>query len=461
MSFCLDDSIAALASAPGPGIHGILRVSGPQCWPILTRALEGLPAVVQGTAARRLPVRIPVSAASGISLSGSLLYWPGSRSFTGEPVAEIHLPGSPPLLEEVLERLYAAGARPAERGEFTLRAFLCGRIDLVQAEAVLGVIDADAGPELETALDQLGGGLSVRIRAVRDQLLLDLADLEAGLDFVEEDIDFVSREDVQARLQLAASMVQSLLAQAGERLRTTGRLKVLLAGLPNAGKSTLFNALLEREAALVSAIAGTTRDYLTATLNLDGIACDLVDTAGWEPARDGIEELAGTLRDGQIGQSQLIVWCTSAVLSPEELQTDEVLLRQCQERHPAVMRIITQCDRLGAGMQALPEDGLSAWRLSAICGTGVPTCLREIRSRLSAATPRSEMIGSTAARCHEVLRQAAEGIERSSRLIAAQAGDELIACELRGVIDSLGQVVGQTYTDDLLDRIFSRFCIGK
>ncbi len=185
------------------------------------------------------------------------------RSYTGQPLVEIHAPGSPPLLEAVLARSFEAGVRPAHPGELTLRAFLAGRMDLLQAEAVLGVIDAAGEDTLAIALRQLAGGISGRMSQVRGDLIDLLADLEAGLDFVEDGIEFVSRDDLAARIGRAQSTIGELLAQCQSRAQSQGRRRVVLAGLPNAGKSTLFNALLSRDAALVSAVAGTTRDYLS------------------------------------------------------------------------------------------------------------------------------------------------------------------------------------------------------
>ncbi|SFJ25039.1 tRNA modification GTPase [Planctomicrobium piriforme] len=498
MAFCFDDTIAAIASAPGPALRGLIRISGANVREVLERLLGSEFAAasprketseltgacgtdaVQGESndnsaphprplspeyrgegslkttsktARQLSVAIPVADGT-LQLPAQLLYWPNRRSFTGEPLAELHLPGSPPLLEEVLARIFLCGARPAERGEFTLRAFLAGRIDLVQAEAVLGVIDAADPKELETALSQLGGGISLKIALAREQLLLHLADLEAGLDFVEEDIEFVSRPALQARLDEALQLVQGLLNQTAARMLSTGRLRVVLAGLPNAGKSTLFNLLLGADAALVSPVAGTTRDYLTGVLNCDGTTCDLVDTAGWETARDGIEEAAALLREDQFDRAQLIVWCTAADLTSEMAALDARLLEQCRAACDNVLQIATKSDLAG-------ESRAQLLSVSAGQGSGIAELRKEIAGRLSTAGSGSEIIGSTAARCEESLRHAWLGIERARGLIDTAAGDELIALELREVLEHLGRIVGQTYTDDILDRIFSRFCIGK
>jgi len=387
------------------------------------------------------------------------MYWPTQRSFTGEVLAELHLPGSPPLLNEVLSRILTCGARPAERGEFTLRAFLAGRIDLVQAEAVLGVIDAANTQELQTALMQLAGGISSRLVSLREELLLHLADLEAGLDFVEEEIEFVQREELLQRLNTAHALVQKLLDQATQRMLTRGQLKVVLAGLPNAGKSTLFNALLGQSAALVSSVAGTTRDYLSASVDSGEMKFELIDTAGWEPSRNGIEAEAGELRTDQLKRAHLVVWCSAADLDAAEAATNEAARQHCLRENRSVLQIRTKGDRLPHPSQshAFPSEVVVA----AEQGTGLKDLLREIAASLSTAGPDSEMIGTTAARCEESLRHTLHGLNQAMAALQNGAGDELISLELREVLDHLGRMMGRVYTDDILDRIFSRFCIGK
>ncbi len=237
------------------------------------------------------------------------MYWPTRRSYTGQPLAELHTVGSPPLLEMVLGEVYRHNVRPARPGEFTLRAFLAGRLDLIEAEAVLGVIDAQDHEELETALKQLGGGLSGEIAEVRSDLLDLLSELEAGLDFVEEDIEFVERSELIERLTCALKTIARLSKQAETRLQTTGRWRVVLTGLPNAGKSCLFNALAGEEAAIVSPIKGTTRDVLVASADWEGVAVELIDTAGWEASPSDIMREAQAQRMEQSLGADVLVLC--------------------------------------------------------------------------------------------------------------------------------------------------------
>lgn len=448
-----NETIAALASAPGPAHRGIIRISGAAVLEVVEKIIAGNCLKVHPRLAQRYECQLLI-ADDDLQLPASLLVWPTGRSFTGEPLVEIHTIGSPPLLNEILERIYTSGARPAERGEFTLRAFLAGRIDLVQAEAVLGVIDAPSHEQLQTALDQLAGGISNRIGSIREELLLHLADLEAGLDFVEEDIDFVQRPVFLERLNTADQFLSGLIQQSSERMQSTGSYRVVLAGLPNAGKSTLFNALIDAETAIVSPIAGTTRDYLVAEVSeANGLRYELIDTAGWETARDGIESLAGELRTDQYERADMIVWCSAANFSESEKIEDEARFQECQKAKSEVLRITTKAD--------CTSDAKSEVAVSAFEQSSVEKLRSVMSSNLNAGNRDEELIGSTAARCQESLRHALESVRRARELVDISAGDELVSMELRDVLDHLGRIVGVVYTDDILDRIFSRFCIGK
>jgi len=469
MDLLHEDTIAALASAPGSSARGIVRVSGAETVAILNASFR--PDDRELWEQSRLPRRHegvfeiageshgmrPVGVDAGMfpmKLPVDVHLWPGTRSYTRQPTAEVHTVGSPPLLEAVLGELYRHGARPAQRGEFTLRAFLAGRIDLMQAEAVLGVIDSSDQETLQQALRQLAGGISGRIAALHDELLNLLADLEAGLDFVEEDIAFVSRDEVVRRLRFAGETLEDLLARSGDRMLSTTRVRVVLAGLPNVGKSTLFNALSRGSSALVSEQSGTTRDYLRSEIDWNGLPVELVDTAGWDFDAAGIAASAQHLRDEQFQQADVIVWCTPVDSSPEERRLDAELRRRLPSHSAAVLFVQTKAD-------LLPSTGGPELRLSAIAGRGLDALQRRIEAIVSDTAEGTSVLGTTAARCRDSLRRAVESLQRAAAVAQSQSGDELIAAEIREAIDALGQIVGTVYTDDLLDRIFSKFCIGK
>lgn len=457
MDFRLDDTIGALASAPGPAGRGIVRICGPEALACVERCFEPL------DEHRWRSVNV-ASAFEGSLALGSLrgrlpvvIYrWPFGHSYTGQLLVEIHAPGSPPLLEAILATLFEQGVRPAGPGEFTARAFLSGRIDLVQAEAVLAVIDANDQQGLQIALRQLAGGISKGLTRVRLELVDLLADLEAGLDFVDEDIEFVGRDDVCVRLAAAEAEVAALLAQCRSRGQSTGRRRVLLAGLPNAGKSTLFNALLGREAALVSAAAGTTRDYLRGETDWLGHAVELLDTPGWQAERDAIMQEAHELGQSQWEAAELIVWCSACDQTSADREAESHALAELRRDDLSFVFVRTKADLFESSAST---DGIF---VSALSGSGLTDLVRLFAQKLNNHQTRTgDLVGSTAARCRESLLHCRESLARARSCLETRSGDELIALEIRDALEHLGRVVGTVYTDDILDRIFSRFCIGK
>ncbi len=477
MKLELDDTIAALASAPGRAERGIVRVSGPDVRLVLERVLSEREEV--GGRARPLCLenirrawRVSASfqqKEGTVGLPVDVFWWPTKRSYTGQPMAELHTVGSPPLLELLLQQLFRNGARPARPGEFTLRAFLSGRIDLVQAEAVVGVVDARTQQELQLALQQLAGTVSSRIGEVRQQLVELLADLEAGLDFADEDIEFVDEQTLVRRLEKCRAELSELLDEASERMHSTVRRRVVLAGLPNAGKSSLFNTLLGRPAALVSTVEGTTRDYLVEPFEVQGIEVELVDTAGWQTELDELMKTALQLGRQQVQQADLVVWCSALDLKdPRQREQDEACWRQVQRSGVAAVRVWTKADLVERDKEGSSESfqwkpNAEEWpAVSSVTGEGVKQLLERLAVELSGAdVGERRMLGSTAARCRRSLEAATESLTRALEAACAGLGEELVALELRQALDELGAILGEVYTEDILDRIFSKFCIGK
>ena len=451
----LNDTIAALASAPGPADRGIVRVSGDGVigelaghfvsandrQPQASRSAEAFDGeFVLNAINERLPAR--------------LLVWPTKRSYTGQPMAEIHTIGSPPLLEAILAQLFESGVRPAKNGEFTLRAFLCGRIDLVQAEAVLGVIDSTDQQQMERALRQLGGGVSGKLADTRSELIAILGDLEAGLDFVEEDIEFIPSDVMIERLRIAIDRLEQLASSSESRMESAVTATVALGGLPNAGKSTLFNALAESDEAIVSEIAGTTRDYLTVDIECDGTPVRLIDTAGQELSDSTIMQTAQRYRAEQLAEAKLIVWCSAADLSTDEQAEDKALLAELSADGRPVLHIQTKSDTASKGLSART-------RVSAATGDGLLDLRTKIAERLDSGSGDSDLIGSTGARCRDSLGSAIQSLQAARDAAVTRLGDEIIAIELRSALEDIGTILGTVYTDDILDHIFSNFCIGK
>lgn len=450
-----DDTIAALASAPGPACRGIVRISGRAAGTTLagwlfergpTGANRGPVDLSSARRAQRHPGLLELPELASL-LPVDVYFWPDRRSFTGETLAELHLPGSPPLLEAVLTELYRRGVRPAEPGEFTLRAFLAGRIDLMQAEAVLGVIDAASDVELKAALGQLAGGLSLAVSQVRCDLLDLLADLEAGLDFADEAIEFVAHLELIDRLKRARDAIVPLQEQACGRHRTQSCWRVVLAGRPNAGKSTLFNALLQRSAAIVSPERGTTRDYLATEWSLGGLPVILVDTAGEETPADGVSAVAQDQRRAQMEEADLVLWCVAADDPAVEFDTAD-----------------ERCLRISTKSDLAPEASLGGvdLRISVVENLGLEDLRSAITERLAGGVPGGRhLLGTTAARTQDSLRGTVEALDRAMAIARSETDQELLAIEIRDALAELGKITGAVYTDDILDRIFSKFCIGK
>ncbi len=458
--FDLNETIAALASAPGAAVAGIIRLSGGDVKAVLSGLLT-FDDLSRWNSTRRASTH-----AGHISLKDfetplpvTVYLWNSHRSYTGQPMAELHTFGSPPILESLLTKLHQQGVRPARPGEFTLRSFLAGRIDLVQAEAVLGVIDAEDHVELNTALQQLAGGISTQLATVQNNLIDLLADLEAGLDFVDEEIEFVSRENLLTRLQFAQKELTELNEQSQSRMRMTGQKKVVLAGLPNAGKSTLFNKLAQREAALVSEISGTTRDYLSTEVCWQGIDIELIDTAGWDEEVSGIDQMAQTQRAEQFDRADLLLWCS--VSDGNQHLEEEILLNAKKNNSNSPIIIVhTKQDLVPEKERKTSKQ--QTVQISAQTGFGIPKLISEIVTQLCLYPEGNKYFaGSTAARCRESLSSAVTSLQNAIKTAQTNLVDEMIAIELRDVLEQLGHILGTVYTDDILDRIFSKFCIGK
>ncbi len=478
MHYDTDDTIAAIGTATGGAVRGMVRLSGPRvleclasCFCLDEAELQlsdiRSPRVIAGSiqlathqlATHQLATHRLVGHdgfPESLQLPCHLLLWPSNRSYTRQPTAELHTLGAPPLLEKLLSTVCGCGARLAEPGEFTLRAFLAGRLDLTQAEAVLGVIDAHSSNDLHAALAQLAGGLSQPLALLREKLLHLLAELEAGLDFVEEDIEFISAPELHEQLTAAATIVARVASQLTSRGEASDLPRVALCGLPNAGKSSLFNAIVERYAlhpteprALVSEQSGTTRDFITAIVKFKGLTYELVDTAGVELIKETgsiggrSQELSGQQRE----QANLVVRCevaNDAIGVSSAVDAGEIAVRTKGD-------LLTDSPSLASQLVC-----------SSVDGSGLETLVHRIYEAITDAdNAASGSLSLTATRCAESLRHAQAALERALQLVEHHGGEELVAAEVREALHALGQVVGAVYTEDILDRIFGQFCIGK
>jgi tRNA modification GTPase len=359
-------------------------------------------------------------------------------------MAELHVLSCQPLVELLLAEMMSAGARAAQPGEFTLRAFLAGKIDLTRAEAVLGVIEATNAQELKQALAQLAGGMAQPLLRLRGELVDLLADVEAGLDFTDENIEFVEMPQLLSRLTAALAQLTLVHKQLVGRSVRSDQFRVVLAGPPNAGKSSLFNALVGKSSALVSHRSGTTRDYLVHRLSGPDVEIDLIDTAGWDLAANMIEEQSQSLSNEQRLKADLLLICLEA----DKYRRDPETTRR---NDCAILEIITKCDLCPA-----PPGRLAT---SAITGQGIDELNRTLieyarRHQHSPSVPGLSRCRHHIELCLTHLRQAHEtALHREP--------PEMLALELRSALEHLGEMTGAVYTDELLDRVFSRFCIGK
>ena len=455
-----NDTIAAVASPRGPAPRGIIRLAGPDSLSIVEQ-LAGQ-SIVASTAKLIEAVDLEIQlAGQAYQVRSDLFVWPDSRSYTQQPAVEIHTLGSAPILEALLKGCLAAGARLAGPGEFTLRAFLAGRLDLVQAEAVMAVVDARHASLLDTALSQLAGGLSGPLNRLRDELLSLLADLEAGLDFVdEEDVSFVETQELINRIRTGRDIVALAVEQTQARGQSDSTQRVALVGPRNAGKSSLFNALVDRfgqandhTEALVADQPGVTRDSLSAYVEFDKICCELIDTAGVDelPAECPIDELAQNRAIASYEQYDLLLQCQPCDQLSEQARWSASLGRE-------QMLLLTKAD---IGSVNIEIEG--AIKVSAQLGDGLEELATQISNRLATTVQESssEVVAQTATRCAGSLIEAEHCLGRAAEIAEQQGGDELVSLELRSALDALGRVVGQVVTDDILDQIFGKFCIGK
>ncbi len=477
MHGALNDTICAIATPPGEGGIGVVRISG-------LRALEFASQVVclrSGTSIQNLRVRTmaladvsaqqsPVSqvpldhqARTQSFLDEALVVvMRGPHSFTGEDVVEIQCHGGPVILDQLCRSLMSAGARLAEPGEFTKRAFLNGRLDLAQAEGVLDTIRAKTARSLTIAQSQRRGELSQEVEKTRSALVVALAHVEAALDFSEEDITFVRQDELMRLLDETATRLRRMVQSGQEGRIWREGAAVAILGRPNVGKSSLMNALLRSDRAIVTPIPGTTRDMLEEVVSIDGIPVRLFDTAGIRPTDDPVE--AEGIRRSQLAWKDadlaLILLDGSQPLS----ESDRILLAR-QEAAQALL-VINKCDLprklVREELERAYSVNGSVIDISAKLQIGLDGLRESIRSRLTPDRLESrDGVLVTNLRHAAALERALQGVEQARHSLEEGRAGELVAMDLRIAADALGEITGVITTDEILERIFAEFCIGK
>ena len=444
-----EDTIAAIATPPGRGGIGVVRVSGPATRAIAEALLGKLPPPRVATFAR-------FRAAAGAAIDeGLALYFPAPRSYTGEDVLELHGHGGPVVLDMLLARALGLGARQARPGEFTERAFLNGKLDLAQAEAVADLIDAGSQAAARAALRSLDGEFSHRVRALTEQLIQLRLHVEAAIDFPEEEIDFLADEKITTGITVLENNLAQVLVSAQQGQLLHDGMVVVLAGRPNAGKSSLLNALSATDAAIVSDIPGTTRDVLREFIQLDGMPLHVVDTAGLRVARDDIEAEGVRRAQREMARADRIL----LIVDDAQPSADgDAELTQLLPNLPCT-RVHNKIDLTGRAPGRQERNGTTEIALSAKTGAGLELLRQHLKTCMGFQSAGEGAF--MARRRHlDALRRAQAHVAVAHARASERAG-ELLAEELRQAQQALSEITGGFTSDDLLGRIFSSFCIGK
>ncbi len=450
--FSTTDSIVAIATPPGRGGIGVVRISGPD--------VERIAQVLTG---RDEPLEPRRATLSGVSLGGSRIdravftRFPSPHSYTGEDVLEISAHGSPVLLRGIVEAAMAAGARLAEPGEFTLRAYLNGQIDLVQAEAVRDLIESVTPLQARVAFDQLEGTLTARIGEV-DRSLFDLsARLEASLDFADEGYHFIAQDGAAAEITRAIDGLDELLRDVDRGRLVREGAQVAIVGRPNAGKSSLFNQLAGAGRAIVTPVAGTTRDLLTERVDVDGIPITIVDTAGLRGGEVDVVEAEGMSR---ARRARSVADVTLVVLDGSTpLTSDDAELLAATASSPRLI-VVNKSD-LDSAWRPQDVPIAAAVAVSALTGSGIPALRASLAAALAGGKTRRDPPAITNVRHAALLSRARAALARARASARGGVPEEFVAADVADARASLEQITGARTTDDVLHAIFARFCIGK
>lgn len=476
------DTIVAIATPPGVGAVGIVRLSGPHAFAIggalFRPSGHGHAPVPSANEPDRL-ADAPASPHSHLLTYGQVIdqatgevvdealaaFMRAPHTYTREDVVEINAHGGPMLLRRIVALALAAGARAAQPGEFTLRAFLHGRVDLAQAEAVMALINAESDAAQRLALRQLQGDLSARVRAAREAALAALTRIEASIDFPEEEVPAPDPAELAALVAQARAEVAELLAGAERGRIVREGLRVAIVGRPNVGKSSLLNALLGVERAIVTPIAGTTRDTVEEAAQIGGVTLHLVDTAGLTATDDPVERLGVARSRAAAREADLLIFALDSSVPLTDLDRQAAVdLDALVGEDPPIILALNKAD-VPAVVSA--KDARALWPGAVVVATS--TLSREGMAPLETAITALAQGGATqpaealvsAARHRDALRRAEEQLAAAQSTLADRLPLDFVSVDLRAALEALGEITGETATGDLLDRIFAEFCIGK
>ncbi len=445
----LEETIVAIATPPGEGAVGIVRVSGPDAFAFAKKHFAPIRKV------DLIPPFVPVLGDFDSIDQVLFFYYQAPRSYTGEEVVEIHGHGSPVVLRQIVQVLLKEGARLAEPGEFTKRAFLNGKLDLAQAEAVSALIASKTELAARASLAQLEGSLSRQIEQLRQQILEMFVYVEAAIDYPEEDIELLSQGQLQEKAEGLVKKIQEIRkgAQYGKLLNEG--IVVAIVGKPNVGKSSLLNALLNEERAIVTPIPGTTRDIVSDTVSIEGIPVKLVDTAGIRDSQEIVEK-EGIKRSVKVlEQADIVLFVCDA--SSEWSEEDQQIWKRVETKNSLV--VINKSD-----LKLKLDDSRfdSPIKVSAEKKEGLDRLHQSLLSSIQGAEglfSHEQYVVNL--RHEEAMRRAEASLEKTLEALKEGLSGEFVAVDMRAALDDLGEIVGQTTTDDILNQIFSTFCIGK
>lgn len=448
------DTIAALATPPGRGGVGIVRVSGPSAAAVAQAVLGHQPTP-------RYAHYGPFQGEASVIDEGIALYFPGPNSFTGEDVLELQGHGGPVLMDMLLERCVQLGTRLARPGEFSERAFLNDKLDLAQAEAIADLIDASSRAAAENALRSLQGEFSQRVSQLVSELIQLRLYVEAAIDFPEEEIDFLADGVVAAKLATLRETLETVRAAANQGSLMREGMSVVIAGRPNAGKSSLLNRLTERDSAIVTEIEGTTRDVLREHIHIDGMPLHVIDTAGLRDTPDAVERIGVQRAWAEIEKADRVL------LLVDSRETDSLdptaIWPEFVERLPDPGRLTlvrNKIDQSGEGSDVDLSTTPPVIRISAENGAGVDNLKNHLKA-IMGFDATTEGRFSARRRHLDALERAAQALANGTRQLEGAAAGELLAEDLREAQHSLNEITGEFTADDLLGEIFGSFCIGK
>jgi tRNA modification GTPase len=450
-----NETIVAISTPPGRGGIGIVRLSGPRAVEIATPLLK----LRSGLAHARARFAEVLDPETQEKLDEAVVTWfAGPNSYTGEDIVEIAAHGSPVILDLLVRQSLERGARLANPGEFTERAFLSGRIDLTQAEAVRDLIESQTLYQARVAAQQLDGALSRRVRPVKQKLVELVAVLEAGIDFAEDDVDVAPDVEILNRMDTVAAPLEELGRSFEHGQIVHSGLALAIVGRPNVGKSSLFNRLVERERAIVTATPGTTRDLVTERVSIGGIPIELIDTAGLREAADEAESIGIQKSREALADADLVLIVLDASVPVRE---DEAGLIASLEGRRALVAA-NKCDlNLEQSELQIPDDGLKLVRTSAVTGEGIDELRKAILALVHGPGGGNENGMLTSVRQHQAVAGALDSLAAARKAVAEKVPHEMLLLDLYAALRHLDSFTGETTPDDILNLIFSTFCIGK